>query len=427
MAETRRLLRLAGEIAPISCAAYVRTGGYEALKKAVADSKGICETVKASGLRGRGGAGFPVGLKWETTRAIDANQKYIICNADEGEPGTNKDRVLLTQVPHTVLEGMAIAGVAVGATKGYLYIRAEYPYARDILLAAVKDAEANRCLGKNLFGSGLDFEVEIRTGQGAYICGEETALIESIEGNRGEPRSKPPFPGVSGLWGRPTVINNVESMANIPLILLEGPEEFRKYGTEKCPGTKLYTLSGSVKHPGVYEYPLGISMRQLFEEAGGGCRDGKQLKAIQTGGESGPIVRPELLDTPMDIESCAAVGASLGTGDLLFLDEDVCLADLGRNIASFFAAESCGKCAPCRLGTRRMAELLDRLCRGAAEADVLDELERLGRYMQQSTFCALGQAAPGPVLSLLRNFRAELAAHLGQNTCAVCAADRKEG
>lgn len=427
MEETRRLLRLAGTIDPISCAAYVQAGGYRALEKAVAAPGGICEAVKASGLRGRGGAGFPVGIKWETTRAIDADQKYIICNADEGEPGTNKDRVLLSQAPHTVLEGMAIAGAAVGASKGYVYLRAEYPYVRDILLAAVKDAEANGCLGKNLFGSGLDFEVEIRTGQGAYICGEETALIESIEGNRGEPRSKPPFPGVSGLWGRPTVINNVESMANIPLIISEGPEEFRKYGTEKCPGTKLYTLSGSVKRPGVYEYPLGVSMRQLFEEAGGGCRDGKRLKAIQTGGESGPIVGPELLDTPMDIESCAAAGASLGTGDLLFLDEDVCLADLGRNIASFFAAESCGKCTPCRLGTRRIMELLDRLCRGTAEADVLEELEKLGAYMQQSTFCALGQAAPMPVLSLLRNFRGELEAHLSQNACPARAPDRTGG
>lgn len=427
MEETRRLLRLAGAIDPVSCAAYVRAGGYEALRKAAAAPERVCETVKASGLRGRGGAGFPVGVKWETTQAIDADQKYIICNADEGEPGTNKDRVLLSQVPHTVLEGMAIAGVAVGATKGYVYLRAEYPYVRDILLTAVKDAEANGCLGKNLFGSGLDFEVEIRTGQGAYICGEETALMESIEGRRGEPRSKPPFPGVSGLWGRPTVINNVESMANIPLIILEGPEEFRKYGTEKCPGTKLYTLSGSVQRPGVYEYPLGISMRQLFEQAGGGCRGGKRLKAIQTGGESGPIVGPKLLDTPMDIESCAAAGASLGTGDLLFLDEDVCLADLGRNIASFFAAESCGKCAPCRLGTRRMVELMEQLCRGGADADVLEELEQLGTYMQQSTFCALGQAAPVPVLSLLRNFRGELAEHLGRNACAVCAADGKEG
>lgn len=427
MEETKRLLRLAGTIDPASCAAYVRAGGYEALRKAAAAPEGVCETVKASGLRGRGGAGFPVGVKWETTRAIDADQKYIICNADEGEPGTNKDRVLLSQVPHTVLEGMAIAGVAVGATKGYVYLRAEYPYVRDILLAAVKEAEANGCLGKNLFGSGLDFEVEIRTGQGAYICGEETALMESIEGRRGEPRSKPPFPGVSGLWGRPTVINNVESMANIPLIILEGPEEFRKYGTEKCPGTKLYTLSGSVQRPGVYEYPLGVSMRQLFEQAGGGCHGGKKLKAVQTGGESGPIVGPELLDTPMDIESCAAAGASLGTGDLLFLDEDVCLADLGRNIASFFAAESCGKCAPCRLGTRRMVELMDQLCRGAADVKVLEELEQLGTYMQQSTFCALGQAAPVPVLSLLRNFRGELAEHLGRSACVVCAADRREG
>lgn len=424
MEETRRLLKLAGKINPVSASEYAACGGYEALRKAVAAPETLCETVKASGLRGRGGAGFPVGVKWTTTRDIQADQKYIICNADEGEPGTNKDRVLLNEVPHTVLEGMAIAGVAVGATKGFLYLRAEYPYVRDILIEAVKDAEAHGYLGKNLFGSGLDFDIEIRTGQGAYICGEETALMESIEGRRGEPRRKPPFPGVSGLWGKPTVINNVESMANIPLIILEGPEAFRQYGTEKCPGTKLYTLSGCIAHPGVYEFPMGVTIRQLFE-VGGGCPKGKRLKAIQTGGESGSIVSPALLDTPMDIERCAAAGASLGTGDLLFLDEDVCLADLGRNLTSFFAAESCGKCVPCRLGTRRMQQLMEQLCRGEANADVLDELESLAEYMKQSTFCALGQAAPTPLLSLLHHFRPELEAHLGRNACPVCAAGRK--
>ena len=406
MGETRRLLKYAGKIDPVSAAAYAEVGGYQALKKAVAEPEMICEIMKASGLRGRGGAGFPVGVKWDTTRVLDAEEKYIICNADEGEPGTNKDRVLLSEVPHSVLEGMAIAGAAVGAGKGYLYVRAEYPYVRDILLAAVKDAQANGYLGKNLFGSGIDFSIEIRTGQGAYICGEETALMESIEGRRGEPRKKPPFPGVSGLWGKPTVINNVESMANVPLIVLEGPEEFRKFGTEKCPGTKLYTLSGHVNRPGVYEYPMGVTIRQLLEEAGGGLA-GTSLKAIQTGGESGPVVGPEFLDTPMDIESCAAAGASLGTGDLLFLNETVPLPELARNIMSFFAEESCGKCVPCRLGTRRMCALLDQLYDSGNKENILEDLESLAEYMRMSTFCALGQAAPVPLLSLLKNFRTE--------------------
>lgn len=427
MEETRRLLKYAGKIDPVSAAEYASVGGYSALRKAVCAPDRICDLVKASGLRGRGGAGFPVGIKWSLTRDTEADRKYIICNADEGEPGTNKDRVLLTQVPHTVLEGMAIAGAAVGADKGYLYLRAEYPYARDILLKAVEDAKAHGYLGKNLFGSCVDFDIEIRTGQGAYICGEETALMESIEGRRGEPRKKPPLPGVSGLFGKPTVINNVESMANIPLIVSEGPESFRAYGTEKCPGTKLFTLSGSINCPGVYEFPMGVTIRQLFEEVGKGCPEGKALKAIQTGGESGPIVGPELLDTPLDIESCAAAGASLGTGDLLFLDEDVCLADLGRNLASFFAEESCGKCVPCRLGSRRMEKLFGQLCCGNADEGVLDELADLAEYMKQSSFCGLGQAAPTPVLSLLQNFKPELASHIGAQDCPVCHAGGKRG
>lgn len=427
MEETRRLLKYAGKIDPVSAVEYAAVGGYSALQKAVAAPDIICDLVKASGLRGRGGAGFTVGIKWSLTRDTKSDQKYIICNADEGEPGTNKDRVLLSEVPHTVLEGMAIAGVAVGAAKGYLYLRAEYPYVRDILLKAVADAKEHGYLGKNLFGSCFDFDIEIRTGQGAYICGEETALMESIEGRRGEPRKKPPLPGVSGLFGKPTVINNVESMANIPLIISEGPGAFRAYGTEKCPGTKLYTLSGNINCPGVYEFPMGVTIRQLFEEVGKGCPGGKALKAIQTGGESGPIVSPALLDTPLDIESCAAVGASLGTGDLLFLDEDVCLADLGHNLMSFFAEESCGKCVPCRLGSRRMQKLFKQLCSGNANEAILDELEELAEYMKQSSFCGLGQAVPTPVLSLLHNFKTELVNHIGTHDCPVCGAGRKQG
>lgn len=399
MEQVKLLLRHTGQIDPISAESYASVGGYEALKKAISAPAGICDTIKASGLRGRGGAGFPVGVKWEVTRNTQAEQKYIVCNADEGEPGTNKDRVLLSTVPHTVLEGMAIAGAAVGATKGFLYLRAEYPYVRDILEKAIADARKCGYLGKNLFGSGVDFDIELRTGQGAYICGEETALLASIEGKRGEPRLKPPFPGVSGLWGMPTVINNVESMANIPVILNFGAEEYRKYGTETCPGTKLFTLSGSVCKPGVYEFPVGITMGELLEYAGGVC-DGKKLKAIQTGGASGPVIPAELLDTPMDIESCAAVGASFGTGDLMFIDEDTDLKDLARNLAGFFASESCGKCTPCRLGTRRMEQLIQE---GKAE-----ELERLCEYMRVSALCGLGQAAPLPVLSLLKIFPDEM-------------------
>ena len=411
MEQVRLLLRHAGSIDPISAEAYAAVGGYQALKRAVDAPEDLCQTVKAAGLRGRGGAGFPVGLKWEMTRNIQADQKYIVCNADEGEPGTNKDRVLLSQTPHAVLEGMAVAGAAAGATKGFIYLRAEYPYVRDVLQKAIESARAAGYLGKNLFGSRVDFDVELRTGQGAYICGEETALLASIEGKRGEPRLKPPFPGVSGLWSKPTIINNVESMANVPLILNMGPEVYRQYGTEKYPGTKLFTLSGCVCSPGVYEFPAGVTIRQMLDAAGGPLGT---LKAVQTGGASGPIVSPALLDTPMDPDSCAAVGASFGTGDLMFIGEDTSLVDLGRNLAGFFASESCGKCTPCRLGTRRMERLMTQLLDGTAPENVLEELENLSEYIRVSALCGLGQAAVQPVLSLLKNFRPELEAAAGE-------------
>ena len=408
MQETRRLLELAGRIDPVSAAEYEAAGGYTGLRKALASPETICEVMKASGLRGRGGAGFPVGIKWITTRDAVSDQKYVICNADEGEPGTNKDRVLLSEVPLTVLEGMTIAGIAVGADKGYLYLRAEYPYVRDILKKALENARAAGFLGEDILGSGRDFDIEVRCGQGAYVCGEETALMESLEGHRGEPRKRPPLPALQGLWGKPTVINNVESMANVPWIMAHGAEAFREYGTERCPGTKLFTLSGNITHPGVYEFPLGTSMRRLYEEVGGGCPDGKALKAIQTGGESGPVVGVDRLDTPMDIESCAAAGCSLGAGDLLFLDEDVDLADFGRNIVAFYAGESCGKCVPCRLGTREMVKLWTILCERRGDEDTLLEIEDLADYLKMNSFCGLGQAVPTPVLALLQNFRGEL-------------------
>lgn len=404
MKEMRVLLDKAGEISPISAKEYASVGGYEGLKKALQAPEEIIDIIKASGVRGRGGAGFPAGLKLSFTASTPADQKYIVCNADEGEPGTNKDRVIMEQIPHRLLEGMAIAGVAVGATKGYIYLRAEYPYVAAILEDALADARANGYLGTNILNSGFNFDIELFIGAGAYVCGEETALLNSMEGKRGESRFKPPYPGVEGLWGKPTVVNNVETLTNFPVIMVKGAEWYRGLGTETCPGTKLFTLSGNIANPGVYEFPVGTTIRTLFEEVGGGCPKGKKLYAVQTGGASGNIIPTSLLDTPMDVDCCAEVGATFGAGDLMFIDEDNCLLDVLENLMEFFVHESCGKCTPCREGNVQLLELIRKFKAGTAQEGDLDLMVELANFMVEGSLCGLGQASPNPILSAVRFF-----------------------
>ncbi len=406
------ILKRAGRVDPVSSADYASLGGYKMLRRAALDPECIIPLVTASGLRGRGGAGFPTGQKWQMVKDEEADQKYIVCNADEGEPGTNKDRVILCSDPHSVLEGMAIAGIAVGADHGVLYIRAEYPYVHTILRRALKDAEENGYLGENIMGTGRDFTVEIKTGQGAYLCGEETALLESIEGKRGETRMKPPYPTSAGLWGRPTVINNVETMADVPIVMELG-EEYKRYGTEKCPGTKLFTISGHVNDPGVYEAPFGTTIGELLKMAGG-MRDGASMKAVQTGGCSGPIVGPEKLGVPMSIEECAENGCSLGTGDLMFMDDSVNFVDLCQNITEFYAGESCGKCVPCRWGLKKLSDMLLDMMSGKLGEESVDELSELAAHVSRCALCPLGAAAPAPLLSVLGNFHEEFISDLNR-------------
>lgn len=404
MEETRVVLLKAGEISPISAKEYLSVGGYEGLKKALEAPEKIIDVIKASGLRGRGGAGFPTGLKLSFAANTPADQKYIVCNADEGEPGTNKDRVIMEEIPHRVFEGMAIAGAAVGATQGYIYLRAEYPHVKKVLESALGNARANGYVGKNILGSGFDFEIQIFVGAGAYVCGEETALLDSLEGKRGEPRVKPPFPGISGLWGKPTIVNNVETLANLPGIIVNGPEWFRQIGTEKCPGTKLFTLCGNVANAGVYEFPIGTTIRSLFEDVGGGSPSGRKLYAVQTGGASGNIIPASLLDTPMDPDCCDEAGATFGAGDLMFMDENCCLLDILENLIEFFEKESCGKCTPCREGNPQLLALVRRFKHGTAREGDLELMLELGGVMAGGCLCGLGQMAPNPVFSVVRFF-----------------------
>mgnify|MGYP000894037000 FL=1 len=404
MEELRVVLSKAGDISPIKSSEYVSVGGYEGLRKAVEAPEKVIEFIKASGLRGRGGAGFPTGLKLSFTANTPADQKYIVCNADEGEPGTNKDRVIMEEIPHRIFEGMAIAAVAVGADQGYIYLRAEYPHLKKILEEALADAREHSFIGPNIVNSGFNFDIQLFIGAGAYVCGEETALLDSLEGKRGEPRFKPPFPGVAGLWGKPTLVNNVETLANFPAIILNGPEWFRQIGTEKCPGTKVFTLSGNISNPGVYEYPIGVTIRELFEDVGGCCPNGKKLYAVQTGGASGNIIPPSLLDTPMDIERCSENGATFGAGDLMFIDEDRCLLDVLENLIEFFEHESCGKCTPCRTGNPQLLALIRKFKNGTAKQRDLELMLELGNVMVGGCLCGLGQAAPNPILSAVRFF-----------------------
>lgn len=391
--------------AEVSLASYVEKRGYEGLKQAVLKPESVISVLSASGLRGRSGSGFPVGVKWTTTLQEQAEQKYIVCNADEGEPETAKDHRILMEQPHAVIEGMCIAAVTVSATKGFIYLRQEYAALVPVLERAMEEAREAGYLGKQICGSDLDFDIEIRLGAGAYICGEETALLESIEGRRGTPRLKPPFPGAKGLWQKPTIINNVETLATIPGILLEGAENYRKNGTEKCPGIKLMTLSGNINRPGVYEIPIGTKVREIYEKYAGGSRDDRKLLAIQTGGQSGTIVTPEFLDVDFDIESCQKAGGFFGTGDLMFITEDVDLLDLLVNIMGFFIDESCGKCVPCRVGLVHLTALLKKIAAGEGQEEDLEHLSALAEQIRSTARCAFGTAAVTPVLSSMANFR----------------------
>lgn len=394
----RIVLRNYGKVDPLNIDSYTQVGGYQALAKAKSMSQpDLIEEVKKSGLRGRGGAGFNTGMKWGFSYGVKADQKYVICNADEGEPGTYKDRIIMENDPQSVLEGMAICGYAIGANKGYIYCRGEYPYVVEILNKAIAQASEKGLLG--------DFNIEVRMGAGAYVCGEESALIESIEGHRGEPRFKPPFPPVIGLWGKPTIVNNVETFANIPAIVDKGADWYKGIGAAGYPGTKVMTLTGDIVNRTVIEVPTNTTIRQVLNDFGGGIAGGKKFKAVQIGGTSGGFIPESLLDTPIDFDSMSAIGATLGSGAFFVMDETRDIVDVIDRISKFFAHESCGKCTPCREGTQRMHEMLHRVKNGGAVAGDLDFMERLGSVMSKACLCGLGQAAPAPVLTTLKHFR----------------------
>jgi NADH:ubiquinone oxidoreductase subunit F (NADH-binding)/(2Fe-2S) ferredoxin/Pyruvate/2-oxoacid:ferredoxin oxidoreductase delta subunit len=417
--QKRVVLRNCGLINPEDINEYIARDGYMALGKVLTEMtpQDVIQVMKDSNLRGRGGAGFPVGLKWSFAAPNKADQKYIICNADEGDPGAFMDRSVLEGDPHAVLEAMAIAGYAIGATKGFIYVRAEYPIAVHRLQIAIKQARDLGLLGKNIFNSGFDFDIETRLGAGAFVCGEETALMQSIEGNRGMARVKPPFPANKGLWGKPTVINNVETLANIPQIILKGPEWFKSFGTEKSPGTKIFALGGKVLNTGLVEVPMGTTLREVIYDIGGGCPGGKKFKAVQTGGPSGGCLTADHLDTPIDYENLAAVGSMMGSGGMIVMDEDNCMVDIARFFLDFIVDESCGKCTPCRVGTKRMLTILERITQGKGTLEDLDELESLANSIKNSSLCGLGQTAPNPVLATLRYFKDEYVAHVVDKKC----------
>ena len=420
----RVALRNCGVINPEDIEEYIGTGGYEALGIVLTEKKpeDVIQILLDSGLRGRGGAGFPTGLKWKSAAANEADQKYVCCNADEGDPGAFMDRSILEGDPHAVLEAMAIAGYAIGASQGYIYVRAEYPIAVKRLEIAIAQAREYGLLGKNIFESGFDFDIELRLGAGAFVCGEETALMTSIEGSRGEPRPRPPFPALKGLFQKPTILNNVETFANIPQIIVNGPEWFASMGTEKSKGTKVFALGGKINNTGLVEIPMGTTLREIVEEIGGGIPGGKKFKAAQTGGPSGGCIPAEHLDVPIDYDNLIAIGSMMGSGGLIIMDEDTCMVDIAKFFLEFTVDESCGKCTPCRIGTRRMLEILEKITKGQAEMEDLDRLEELCNHLKTSSLCALGQTAPNPVLSTLRYFREEYIAHIVDKKCpaGVC-------
>ena len=420
----RVALRNCGVINPEKIDEYIGTGGYEALGIVLTEKKpeDVIQILLDSGLRGRGGAGFPTGLKWKFAAGNDADQKYVCCNADEGDPRAFMDRSILEGDPHAVLEAMAIAGYAIGASQGYIYVRAEYPIAVQRLEIAIEQAREYGLLGKNIFDSGFDFDIELRLGAGAFVCGEETALMTSIEGNRGEPRPRPPFPALKGLFQKPTILNNVETYANIPQIIVNGPEWFASMGTEKSKGTKVFALGGKIHNTGLVEIPMGTTLREIVEEIGGGVPNGKKFKAAQTGGPSGGCIPAEHLDIPIDYDNLLSIGSMMGSGGLIVMDEDTCMVDIAKFFLEFTVDESCGKCTPCRIGTRRMLEILEKITKGQATMEDLDKLEELCYHLQSNSLCALGQTAPNPVLSTLRYFRDEYIAHIVDKKCpaGVC-------
>ncbi len=424
--QVKVVLAECGRVNPESIESYIHAGGYTATRKALAEMTpaSVALTIKDSGLRGRGGAGFPTGVKWETCRTIDCPTKYIICNADEGDPGAFMDRAVLEGNPHSVLEGMIIGAYAIGAHTGYVYVRAEYPLAVQRLRHAIRESTLHGFLGQGLLGTSFNFTIKVKLGAGAFVCGEETALIASIEGERGMPRPKPPFPVFKGLWGKPTVINNVETLANIPQIICKGAAWFSSYGTDKSRGTKVFSLTGKVKNSGLIEVPMGITLREIIYEIGGGIEHDKRLKAVQTGGPSGGCIPASMVDLNVDYESLSKAGSIVGSGGMIVLDEDDCMVGMAKYFLQFTQNESCGKCVPCRIGTKRLLEIMERITSGQGKETDIDLLIKLGNDIRQTSLCGLGMTAPNPVLSTIRYFRDEYDAHIREKKCPakVCKA-----
>ena len=417
--QMRVALRNCGVIDPENIDEYIAFDGYKALAKALTEMtpEQVIDEILKSGLRGRGGAGFPTGKKWQFARASQAEHKYFVCNADEGDPGAFMDRSLLEGDPHAILEAMAIGGYAIGADEGWIYVRAEYPIAVKRLEKAIEQAHEYGLLGNDIFGTGFNFDIHIRLGAGAFVCGEETALMASIEGRRGEPKPKPPFPAVKGLFDSPTNINNVETLGNVAQIILKGADWFRSIGTERSTGTKVFALGGKINNTGLVEVPMGIPLRTIIEDIGGGCPNGKKFKAVQTGGPSGGCIPAQLLDTPVEYDTLTAIGAMMGSGGMIVMDEDNCMVDIARFFLDFTVDESCGKCTPCRIGTRRMLEILQRITEGKGEEGDIEKLENLAENIKNSALCGLGQTAPNPVLSTIKYFRDEYEAHIREKRC----------
>ena len=422
--QNRVVLRNCGVIDPEDINEYIAMDGYAALGKVLTEMtpQQVIDVISDSGLRGRGGGGFPTGRKWALTAPNQADQKYVVCNADEGDPGAFMDRSILEGDPHALIEAMAIAGYAIGATQGYVYVRAEYPIAVNRLRIAIEQAKEMGLLGKDIFGSGFDFDLDIRLGAGAFVCGEETALMTSIEGNRGEPRPRPPYPAVKGLYGKPTVENNVETFANVPQIILKGADWFKSMGTEKSKGTKVFALGGKINNTGLVEIPMGTTLREIIYDIGGGIPNGKKFKAAQSGGPSGGCIPASLIDTEVDYDNLTAIGCMMGSGGLIVMDEDTCMVDMAKFFLEFTVDESCGKCTPCRIGTKRLLEMLDQITSGNGTLELVDEMEKLCYYIKENSLCGLGQTAPNPVISTLKFFREEYVAHCVDKKCpaGVC-------
>lgn len=422
--QKRIALRNCGQINPLDINEYIAKDGYMALGKILSEMspEAVIDEVIKSGLKGRGGGGFPTGMKWQFARSSQSKIKYVICNADEGDPGAFMDRAILEGDPHSVLEAMAICGYAIGSNQGYIYVRAEYPVAVERLYHAIDQARSYGLLGKHIFGTDFEFDIDLRLGAGAFVCGEETALIKSIEGYRGMPTSKPPFPAVKGLWGQPTNVNNVETFANVPVIFLRGADYFKSIGTAKSSGTKVFALGGKINNTGLVEVPMGTTLREVVFDIGGGIPQKRKFKAIQTGGPSGGCITEKDLDTPIDFDNLTALGSMMGSGGMIIMDEDNCMVDVARFYLDFTVDESCGKCTPCREGTKQMLDILNKICDGEGTLEDIDELERLGEMIKKTSLCGLGQTAPNPVLSTIKHFRAEYIAHVVDKTCpaGVC-------